>query len=70
MDLDSPVNLLHVSGREQLLGFNEYLARAEAWQPAMPTPGFWKDMRRLGGVKDNSEKVVLPHFQQTGLQVL
>lgn len=26
MDLDSPVNLLRVSMREQLLGFNEYLA--------------------------------------------
>lgn len=26
MDLDSPVNLLRVSEREQLLGFNKYLA--------------------------------------------
>lgn len=53
-DLDLPVNLLGFRGREQLLGFNGYLAWAEAWRAAMPTPGFWKDIRRLGGVKDNS----------------
>lgn len=55
MDLDSPMNLLGIIGREQLLGFNGHLAWAKAWQPAMPTQGFWKDIRRLGGgVKDNS----------------
>lgn len=31
MDLDSPENPMGITGREELLGFNGYLAQAEAW---------------------------------------